>query len=78
MKQFKPCVNKNACSEVGSHCLSCGRPLDEVYKTRELIEQLSVFVLDAEYENLDDFLAYLSKKVKAKVNYRLNQQQKQD
>jgi hypothetical protein len=70
MPVFKSCVGKNACRDSEEYCLTCGRPLTEVARTRELIEQLAEFVLASEYENVEEFASYVARKVVKKVEHR--------
>jgi predicted Fe-S protein YdhL (DUF1289 family) len=70
MQSFKPCLGKTVCRDNGDVCLSCGRSLAEVARTRELIEQLSEFVLASDYDNVQDFADYLARKLVKKVEYR--------
>lgn len=74
MRTFKPCVGKNACRDSEEHCLTCGRPLAEVARTRDIIEQLAEFVLASDYANVEEFAGYVARKVVKKVEYRREQQ----
>lgn len=56
--------------EKGDRCLSCGRSLIEVSRTRELIDQLGDLALQMDYDNLDEFAAYIGSKLIKKVRYR--------
>jgi len=40
-----------------------------VARTRELIDQLSEFVIAADYENVQDFADYVARKVVKKIEY---------
>lgn len=66
---FKPCVSRTACTEDGSHCRACGRSHAEIAKTRILVNQLTEFLLEAGYDNHDDFFDYLNKKVAKKIRH---------
>lgn len=70
MQNFKPCVGKNACRDSEHSCLTCGRPLAEVARTRELIDQLAEFVIASGYGNVDEFATYIARKVVKKVEHR--------
>lgn len=72
--QFKPCVSKTACTETGECCMSCGRPHWQINKTRQYIEDLSRLILEADYENVEEFTDYLAKKINKKVAYRRAQE----
>jgi len=65
--RFKPCVNRTACTEDGSHCRGCGRTHDEIAKLRTITTQVTDFVRQMQYENVDEFLAYLSRKILKKL-----------
>lgn len=65
--KFTPCIDRNACSEEGTHCRACGRSHEEIRRTRELTSQLSEFMLEMNYDNPEDFFAYLERKVGKKL-----------
>jgi hypothetical protein len=67
MAKFKPCISRLACTEGGTHCKSCGRPIDHVNRTRQVIEDLAQLVIDADYANFEEFLEYVQSKAKKKV-----------
>ena len=50
---FRPCAGKNVCIENKTHCLSCGRKLTTIAKTRKLIEELANLALKEDYNNVD-------------------------
>jgi hypothetical protein len=70
MTLFTPCKGKTACRDDGKTCLVCGRGLDEIEQTRQLIDALANLAIAREYENLDAFTAYVADKVKKKVRFR--------
>jgi hypothetical protein len=70
MQSFRPCLGKTVCRDNGDVCLSCGRPLVDVARTRELIEHLTEFVIAADYDNVQDFADYIARKLVKKVKYR--------
>lgn len=70
MQRFKPCLGKNACRDSEEYCLACGRPLAEIARTRELIDQLAEFVLDSDYANVAEFADYIARKLVKKVEHR--------
>ena len=70
MQTFKPCLGKNACRDSEDTCLACGRPLAEVARTREFIDQLAEFVIASGYANVEEFATYIARKVVKKVEYR--------
>lgn len=70
MKTFTPCQGKTACRDDGTTCLTCGRSLAEIEATRRLVDALADLALEQEYENVEDFAAYVTKKVLSKVQHR--------
>lgn len=70
MSKFKPCQGKTACRDNGTHCLTCGRDIQEIERLRQLIDQLASLALDYEYENLHEYSSYVVKKVQKTVAYR--------
>ena len=66
---FKPCVNRNACNDDGERCRSCGRSLDEIVKTRELVDTVFSFIQELDYDNSDEFMGYLSRKIAKKLTH---------
>lgn len=66
---FKPCVNRTACTEDGTHCRACGRSHEEIARVREMMNQVSEFLLQMDYDNPDEFLDYLKKKVSKKLKH---------
>lgn len=64
---FKTCVNRTACTEDGTHCRACGRSHEEIALIRNMINQVSEFLLQMDYTNHDEFLDYLKKKVNKKI-----------
>lgn len=70
MRSFTPCQGKTACRDDGERCLICGRGLDEIERLRLLIDQLSSLAIDYDYENIDEFSAYVMRKLEKKISYR--------
>ncbi|MDR3395913.1 MAG: hypothetical protein P4L70_12990 [Parasulfuritortus sp.] len=70
MRTFTPCRGKTACRDDGTVCLTCGRSLDEIGQTRDLIDALAELALKHEYGNLDEFSAYVADKITKKVRHR--------
>lgn len=64
---FKPCINRNACNDDGVRCRSCGRTLDEIVKTKTLVDNVFNFLCEMDYENSEEFMAYLSRKIAKKI-----------
>lgn len=69
MQTFRPCAGKNVCSENDTHCLACGRPLEAIVRTRQLVEELAALAKQENYENPHDFMAYVSKRVLKKLEH---------
>jgi len=67
MARFKPCKDRNACTEDGVMCKGCGRTHVEIARTRALVKEIVEFVTTMGYENTDEFMAYLSRKVLKKT-----------
>lgn len=67
--QFKPCVNRTACTEDGTHCRACGRSHKEIAQVRQLVNDTFALINKWEYDNIDDFFAYLQKKIGKKLKH---------
>ena len=65
--QFRPCVNRTACTEDGTHCRACGRSHTEIAHIRQLTTELATFIQDMQYDNSEAFLDYLQQKVRKKL-----------
>lgn len=70
MREFVPCKGKEYCRDDGETCLTCGRKLTEVARTVFLMNELSDFVMEQEYTNVDEFAAYIARKLVKKVKHR--------
>jgi len=70
VRQFNPCKGKDACRDDGERCLTCGRKLTEVARTVFLMNELSDFVIEQDYDNVDEFAAYIARKLVKKVKHR--------
>lgn len=77
-KLFIPCLGKTACRDDGERCLSCGRSLDEIMRTRQLLDELSTLVLEMDYSNTDEFAAYIARKLGKKVAHAREQTANQE
>lgn len=66
---FKPCVNRTACTEDGTHCRACGRSHEEIAQLRQLVNDAYALVDRWVYDNLDEFFSYLQKKVGKKLKH---------
>jgi hypothetical protein len=73
MQEFRACAGKNVCSENDTHCLACGRSLEAIARTRQLVDELVEFALAEDYGNVDDFMAYVSKRVAKKIQHQKEQ-----
>lgn len=69
---FKPCINRTACNDDGVRCRSCGRSLDEIIKTKALVDTVYAFVQEMGYDNHEEFMAYLSRKIARKMAHATN------
>lgn len=67
MTHFVPCKDRNACTEDGTTCKGCGRSHEEIARTRAIVTGLVDFVTEMGYENLDEFMSYLTRKVLKKT-----------
>ncbi len=67
MATFKPCVDRNACNDDGVRCRACGRSLDEIVRTKELVDTVFNFIREMDYDNHDEFMGYLSRKISKKM-----------
>ena len=62
MSEFKSCKGKNECRDDGVNCLVCGRSLEEVAHTQQLVQGLTDLALAKGYENIDDFADYVARR----------------
>jgi hypothetical protein len=70
MRPFTPCKGKTACRDDGEQCLVCGRRFEEITQTRQLIDALADLACAQGYDNVDEFAAYIARKVEKKVRHR--------
>jgi hypothetical protein len=70
MSVFTPCKGKTACRDDGDSCLTCGRSFEAIGQTRQLIEALAELACAQGYDNVDEFTAYIARKVGDAVRYR--------
>jgi len=66
---FKPCINRTACTEDGTHCRACGRSHEEIRQSRDVVSQVADYLINMDYDNYEEFLDYLKKKVTKKIYY---------
>jgi len=67
---FQPCQGKTACRDDGQRCLTCGRTLDEIQWLRDLLDQLCTITIEYNYDNVDEFTAYIARKLPKMMAYR--------
>lgn len=67
MTHFTPCKDRSACTEGGSHCQSCGRSHVEIAQTRTLTSDVARFISAMDYDNPEEFMDYVTRKVLKKV-----------
>lgn len=70
MKTFTPCQGKEYCRDDGTKCQTCGRQMDEIVWLRDLIDQLASLANEYNYENIDEYSAYIAKKVSKTIQHR--------
>lgn len=70
MSSFVPCRGKEACVERGDRCITCGRSLSEIARTRVLIDDLAELALKMDYSNVEEFAAYIGSKLAKKIHHR--------
>ena len=70
MANFTPCQGKNACRDNGVLCLTCGRKLTEIENLRELLQRLTDLAINYDYDNVDDYTAYVARKVAKMIEYK--------
>jgi hypothetical protein len=69
-RPFTPCKGQTACRDDGTTCLTCGRSLAEIERTRQLIDALADLAVAEGYDNVGEFAAYVAAKVEKKVRHR--------
>jgi hypothetical protein len=70
MRPFTACKGKTACRDDGEQCLVCGRSFEEIRQTRQLIDALADLACAQDYDNVDEFTAYIVRKVCKAVRHR--------
>lgn len=73
--RFNPCQGKDNCTEGGTHCQGCGRSHEEIARTRDLIGMVADFARNMDYENYQEFTAFVADKAAKKVGFDLEQTQ---
>jgi hypothetical protein len=64
--RFTPCADQ--CTYDGTHCQGCGRSREEIAGTKKLIASFVEFIKAQEYENSDEFIEMVGKKVRKKLS----------
>jgi hypothetical protein len=75
MTIFRPCQGKTACRDDGSRCLTCGRTLEEIAGLRSALDQLANLAVEYDYRNVDEFAAYVERKLVKTIAYRRQEQE---
>lgn len=70
MGRFTPCQGKSACRDDGRRCLTCGRTLDEIFRLRELTDQLAALAVERNYRNINEYTTYISRKLEKMITHR--------
>jgi hypothetical protein len=70
MARFKPCQGKDACRNDGVNCMTCGRSLQEIERLRILLDRLATLAIEYDYENMEEYTAYISYKLNKSINFR--------
>ncbi len=70
MSVFTPCRGKTACRDDGERCLVCERSFGEISETRRLIDALADLACTQGYDNVDDFAAYVARKLGKVIRHR--------
>ncbi len=65
--KFVPCQS-GGCTDDGTHCAGCGRSHVEIAETKQLVKNIVEFSRKQEYENVNDFAAFLNKNLLKKLN----------
>ncbi|ASF45144.1 DUF1289 domain-containing protein [Methylovulum psychrotolerans] len=63
--KFTPCAD--LCTKDGTHCQGCGRSHQEIADTKKLIASIVEFIKVQGYDNSDEFINMVSKKVRKKL-----------
>lgn len=69
MSLFKPCLGKNACRDDGVTCLTCGRSLEEIKRTQDLVAGLTDLATEYGYENHAEFAEYVARRIVKKIEH---------
>jgi hypothetical protein len=69
MGRFRPCLGRTACADDGSRCRTCGRSLEEIERTRTLVDGLAELALGMDYDNPEVFADYVARRIVKKVRH---------
>ena len=72
--KFNPCRGGDYCTREGSHCEGCGRRQEEIAATSELVGAVMKFALDMDYDNIEEFTAFVGDKAAKKARKSLVEQ----
>jgi len=64
--KFIPC-NSDLCTKDGTHCAGCGRSHEEIAETKALVNGLVDLSQKQDYENVEDFAAFIHKNLLKKL-----------
>lgn len=64
--KFTPC-NPDLCTKEGTNCSGCGRSHTEIADTKALIKGLVDLSQQHDYENIEDFAAFIHKNLLKKL-----------
>jgi hypothetical protein len=71
--RFQPCQGKDACRDNGERCVTCGRSLEEIARLRAAMDALAGIAMDFGYDNVEEYAAYVARKLFKTVNHRREQ-----
>lgn len=64
--KFSPCIS-GQCTTEGTHCAGCGRSHEEIAETKQHVMALVGLAQKLEYENIEEFAAFVGKSVLRKL-----------
>jgi predicted Fe-S protein YdhL (DUF1289 family) len=65
--EFRPCRGRDACVDDDAGCRTCGRSHEEIIAVRKLTDDIGAFIERMDYENFEEFLDYVARKVAKKL-----------
>ena len=69
---FQSCKGKAFCRDDGVTCLTCGRSLEEISRTRALIAMVADAVVELGYDDVETVTAYVGEKAGKSARHLLN------